>query len=50
VVAEGLSADEAVVLVTKTLNYYLHQAQFKSRSARFMDRYGIEALKEAVLG
>jgi NAD(P)H-nitrite reductase large subunit len=50
VVAEGLSADEAVVLVTKTLNYYLHQAQFKSRSARFMDRYGIEALKEAVFG
>jgi NAD(P)H-nitrite reductase large subunit len=50
VVAEGLNGDEAVTLVTKTLNYYLHAARFKSRSARFMERYGIEALKKAVLG
>ncbi len=50
VVADGLSVDEAVTLVTKTLNYYLHEARFKSRSARFMERYGIEALKKAVLG
>lgn len=49
-VAEGLSDDEAVTLVTKTLNYYLHTAKFKSRSARFMERFGIEALKAAVLG
>ena len=49
-VAEGLSDDEAVTLVTKTLNYYLRTAKFKSRSARFMERFGIEALKEAVLG
>ncbi|WP_319588902.1 nitrite reductase [uncultured Desulfobulbus sp.] len=49
-VAEGLSDDEAVTLVTKTLNYYLHTARFKSRSARFMERFGIEALKDAVLG
>jgi NAD(P)H-nitrite reductase large subunit len=49
VVAEGLNDDEAVTLVTRTLNYYLHAARFKSRSARFMERYGIEALKKAVL-
>ncbi len=49
-VAEGLSDDEAVALVTKTLNYYLHAAKFKTRSARFMERFGIEALKTAVLG
>lgn len=49
-VAEGLSDDEAVTLVTKTLNYYLKTAKFKSRSARFMERFGIDALKEAVLG
>jgi len=49
VVAEGLSDDEAVALVTKTLNYYLREAKFKSRSARFMERIGIEALKSAVL-
>jgi len=49
-VAEGLSDDEAVALVTKTLNHYLHGAKFKTRSARFMERYGIEALQKAVLG
>jgi NAD(P)H-nitrite reductase large subunit len=49
-VAEGLSDDEAVALVTKTLNYYLHAAKFKTRSARFMERFGISALKTAVLG
>lgn len=50
VVAEQLSADEAVELVRKTLNYYLKEAKFKSRSARFMERNGIEELKKAVLG
>lgn len=48
-VAEGLSDDEAVALVTKTLNHYLHTAQYKTRSARFMERYGIDTLKQAVL-
>jgi NAD(P)H-nitrite reductase large subunit len=48
-VAEGLSDNEAVTLVTKTLNYYLREAKFKTRSARFIERYGIEALKTAVL-
>ncbi|WP_310600310.1 nitrite reductase [Desulfobulbus sp.] len=48
-VAEGLSDDEAVSLVTKTLNYYLREAKFKTRSARFMERFGIDALKKAVL-
>jgi len=50
VVAEELSDDEAVALVTKALNYYLREARFKSRSARFMERFGIEALRKAVLG
>lgn len=49
-VAEGLSDDEAVSLVTRTLNYYLREAKFKTRSARFMERFGVEALKAAVLG
>ena len=48
-VAEGLSDDEAVALITKTLNYYLREAKFKTRSARFMERFGIDALKQAVL-
>ena len=48
-VADGLSDDEAVTLITRTLNYYLREAKFKTRSARFMERFGIEALKQAVL-
>jgi len=48
-VAEGLSDDETVILVTKTLNYYIREAKFKTRSARFMERFGIDALKKAVL-
>ncbi|MGE4560988.1 MAG: nitrite reductase [Desulfobulbus sp.] len=50
VVADQLSADEAVELVRRTLNCYLKEARFKSRSARFMERFGIEELKKAVLG
>ncbi len=45
VVADQLSADEAVELVRRTLNYYLQEAKFKS----FMERCGIEELKKAVL-
>ena len=48
-VAEGLSDDDVVALVTKTLNTYIREAKFKTRSARFMERYGIETLKRAVL-
>lgn len=49
-VAEGLNDDDALALVTRTLNYYLREATFKTRSARFMERFGIEALQKAVLG
>jgi NAD(P)H-nitrite reductase large subunit len=49
-VAEGLSDDDAVALVEKTLNYYIQEARLKTRSARFMERIGIDALKKAVLG
>lgn len=49
-VADGLSDEEALKLVKKTLNYYLATAEFKTRTARFMERVGIEELKKAVLG
>ena len=49
-VAEGLRDDDAVALVEKTLNYYTREARLKTRSARFMERIGIDALKKAVLG
>ncbi|NLX17917.1 MAG: nitrite reductase [Desulfobulbus sp.] len=50
VIAQGLTDEEAVTLVTATLNYYIREARFKTRSARFVERFGIDALKKAVLG
>ena len=47
-VAEGLSDEKALELVKKTLNYYLASAKFKTRSARFMERVGIEELKKGI--
>ncbi len=47
-VADGLSDDEALELIRKTLNFYLHTAKFKTRSARFMERIGIDALKKGI--
>ncbi|RUM34365.1 MAG: nitrite reductase [Desulfobulbus sp.] len=45
-VARGLSDDEALELIKKVLNYYISKAQFTTRSARFMERFGIETLKK----
>ena len=50
VVAEELSEDEAVTLIVKALDFYRREARPKTRSARFMEQVGIEALKKAVLG
>ena len=47
-VAENLSDDEAVELVEKILRFYIDNAQFKTRSARFMNRFGIEFLKSGL--
>ncbi|MFH2123736.1 MAG: nitrite reductase [Pseudomonadota bacterium] len=49
IVAEGLTDDQVVELVKKCLTVYQEKAKYKSRSARFMERFGIEAFKEAVL-
>lgn len=48
-VADGLNNDEAISLIKKTLQYFATTAKFKTRSARFMERTGIDALKKAVL-
>ena len=50
VIAEGLSDDEALELVRKTLNYYKNTAKPKARTARFVERVGIEEVKRNVLG
>jgi NAD(P)H-nitrite reductase large subunit len=49
IVAEGLTDDQVVDLVQKCLAVYQQNAKTKSRTARFMERFGIDALKEAVL-
>jgi NAD(P)H-nitrite reductase large subunit len=47
-VADGLSDEEALNLIKKTLNFYLKTARFKTRSARFMERIGIDELKKGI--
>jgi NAD(P)H-nitrite reductase large subunit len=45
-VANRLNDEEAVELVRKVLNYYIKKAKFTTRSARFMERFGIDELKK----
>ncbi len=49
IVAEGLNDDQVIELVRKCLTFYQQNAKYKSRTARFMERIGIDALKKAVL-
>ena len=49
VVAEDLGKEEAVDLVKRCLEYYAANGKKKERTARFIERTGIDALKEAVL-
>jgi NAD(P)H-nitrite reductase large subunit len=49
IVAEGLTDDQVIELVRKCLTVYQQNSKFKSRTARFMERFGIDALKKAVL-
>jgi NAD(P)H-nitrite reductase large subunit len=44
-----LNDDQVVELTRKCLTFYQQNAKYKSRTARFMERVGIEALKNAVL-
>ncbi|AQS58079.1 NAD(P)/FAD-dependent oxidoreductase [Desulforamulus ferrireducens] len=50
VIAEGLSDDQVVELTMKCLNYYKENAKKMERTARFIQRIGIEEFKKAVLG
>jgi len=49
VVAEDLGKEEVIDLVKQCLEYYAANGKKKERTARFMDRIGIDALKAAVL-
>jgi len=50
VVAEDLNDRQAVALVKLCLNFYQRKAKFRTRSARFMDRIGIDELKKGIFG
>lgn len=49
IVAEGLNDEEVLEVAKKCLTVYQEEANPHSRSARFMERFGIEAFKKRVL-
>ena len=49
VIAEDLSKEALMDLVKKCLEYYGANGKKKERTARFVERTGIDALKQAVL-
>ena len=49
VVAKGLSDEEVLALVKKCLSVYQENCKTRLRTARFMERFGIDALQESVL-
>ncbi len=48
IVAEGLNDEEVFALARKCLTVYQEEANPHSRTARFMERFGIEAFKKKV--
>ena len=50
VLAEEVSDTEAVALVKRCLEYYRDNIDKKLRTARFVEKVGIESIKKAVLG
>ncbi len=49
VVAQDLPRDQAIALCRKFLSHYQTLGKAKERTARFVERLGIEAIKEAIL-
>ena len=49
VVAEDLDRESAIDLTKRCLEYYAANGKKKERTARFIERTGIDALKKAVL-
>lgn len=48
VIAEGLDDGQAVELAKKCVEVYMANAKTKERTARFMDRFGVEEFKKAL--
>ncbi len=49
VIAQDVSSEDVVVLARRFLDYYRKEGKKKERTARFVDRMGIEAVKAAIL-
>ncbi|HHU85770.1 MAG TPA: NAD(P)/FAD-dependent oxidoreductase [Peptococcaceae bacterium] len=49
IIAENLTDDQVVELARKCLDYYKANARGRERTARFIERIGIEEFKKAVL-
>ncbi|MFZ5799723.1 MAG: NAD(P)/FAD-dependent oxidoreductase [Desulfobulbus sp.] len=49
VLAEDLPGDEAIRLIKRCLDYYVAHGRKQERTARFIERIGIEEFKNAVL-
>jgi len=48
ILATGVDGEEALKIISKALYFYAENAKKKERTARFVDRVGIEAVLEAV--
>lgn len=48
-IAAGLTEDEVVQLVKKCLDFYIENTETKQRTARFVERYGIDRIKKYIL-
>ena len=49
IIAENISTEEVIALAKKCLDYYVANGKNRERTARFVDRIGIEEFKKAVL-
>jgi NAD(P)H-nitrite reductase large subunit len=50
ILAEDVSEEKAFEIISKALDFYSENAKTKERTARFVKRVGIDAVKEAVFG
>lgn len=49
ILAEEISPEEVITLINRCLDYYAEHGKKKERTARFIERVGIDTFKEAVL-
>ncbi len=50
ILAEDVSGEKALEILGRALEFYSENAKAKERTARFVERVGIDVVKEAVFG